>query len=263
MHELEGVLHHEVNHVLFGHILHQPEPDEDRRARVIAQEVTCNEWVSEPLPGDPVLLDAFPFLPANEDTETRYDRLARRQDMLPQMQQVDDHDDWQEIRSDLDAGEFAVQQSVGMAWDDLTDAQRRRLDAALKALVGKLCGSGTDGSEEQLGQGQACVQWRSVLRRYVGRILSVRPVFGRPPRRFPHLVGVLPGRGRFRDKPRVMAVIDTSGSLSTDDLADISAELGHMAKAFAVTVVECDTTIHCIYSTAVPSRASVDAAEQT
>ena len=54
-------------------------PDEfpDRRALVIAQEVTANEWVKEDLPGEPILLSHFPELPADEDTRTRYRRLAR------------------------------------------------------------------------------------------------------------------------------------------------------------------------------------------
>ena len=42
-------------------------------------------------------------------------------------------------------------------------------------------------------------------------------------------------------------MIDTSGSMSDELLADISAELGVMAKHFKVTVVECDAAIRAVY----------------
>ena len=44
MNELEGVLHHETNHVLFDHVFHEPEANEDANSRTIAEEVTVNEY---------------------------------------------------------------------------------------------------------------------------------------------------------------------------------------------------------------------------
>src|SRR5580698_1244229 len=49
--QLAGVLHHEINHVLFEHLFADPVDYPDREALLIAQEVTVNEWVREPLPG--------------------------------------------------------------------------------------------------------------------------------------------------------------------------------------------------------------------
>ncbi len=76
--ELIGVFQHEVNHLLFGHVLAGPEEYPDAQARIIAAEVTVNEWVVAPLPGRPLTLEQFPALKPLENTKTRYAYLARK-----------------------------------------------------------------------------------------------------------------------------------------------------------------------------------------
>src|SRR5262249_47627659 len=83
-----------------------------------------------------------------------------------------------------------------------------------------------------------------LLRHHVGRVLEVRPVFTRSPRRFPEMVGILPGRGRQSSKPKVMAVIDTSGSVTPSLLTKIDSELRGLARSHEVLVVECDCQVH-------------------
>ncbi|MEJ7637188.1 MAG: VWA-like domain-containing protein [Singulisphaera sp.] len=102
--------------------------------------------------------------------------------------------------------------------------------------------------------------WRALLRRHVGQALELRPVFNRPPRRVPDLVGVLPGRRRQAARPRILAVIDTSGSVTDDLLERIDAELARLSKQFAVTVVECDSAIRRVYPTARWSTSSAGVA---
>lgn len=82
--ELIGVFQHEVNHLLFGHVLADPAEYPDAEARVIAEEVTANEWVAAPLPGRPLTLDQFPALRPLDDTDTRYAYLARKTANLEQ-----------------------------------------------------------------------------------------------------------------------------------------------------------------------------------
>jgi predicted metal-dependent peptidase len=95
--------------------------------------------------------------------------------------------------------------------------------------------------------GVARLDWRRLLRQYVGQIMEVRPVFNRPPRRFPDLVGILPGRQRRATKPKILAVLDTSGSITEQLLEQINTELAQLAKRFKVTVVECDEKIRRVY----------------
>lgn len=283
MNELEGVLHHEVNHVLFDHVFHEPDDEEDVDARVAAEEITVNEWVPEPLPGKPVLLSQYPFLPENETTEVRYGKLRGRAfgakcgkagsrlagtgksggqgsngAKTGGVPTVDDHSTWAEIRKDSKKAARAAQMDIAMAWGGLTKEQRDAQAAPVAESARKAAeaggfdpgvGVGTESGdeEEKIEQGSAQVPWQVVLRQYIGGVRERRPVFGRPPRRFPSMAGIIPGKGRFNRKPKVMAVIDTSSSMTSSMLADVSAELGLMAKHCEVVVVECDTEIHRVY----------------
>ncbi|MEJ7637187.1 MAG: hypothetical protein WKF75_04145 [Singulisphaera sp.] len=78
MDQLEGVLLHEVNHVVLGHVLTDPADYPDDWARVVAEEVTVNEHVSLPLPEGAITLDLFPGLPLLRSTRERYVCLRTR-----------------------------------------------------------------------------------------------------------------------------------------------------------------------------------------
>ena len=69
-----------------------------------------------------------------------------------------------------------------------------------------------------------------------------------PSRRLPHLVGIVPGTRRRAGRPGILAVIDTSASLTSELLGQISGELGRLAADYRVTVVECDDEIQSVYS---------------
>ena len=77
MDELVGVLLHEVHHVVFGHILVDLSGFPDQWTRTVAEEVSANEFIEEPLPGEPIRLQLFPGLPPMESTDERYDRLKQ------------------------------------------------------------------------------------------------------------------------------------------------------------------------------------------
>ena len=96
-------------------------------------------------------------------------------------------------------------------------------------------------------EGKASINWQAELRHFVGASLRRRPIFTRPPRRYPELVGVLPARGRRAGDSNILVAIDTSASMPADDLSDISAELAIMSRTFAVTVVEIDSQIREVY----------------
>ena len=81
--QLVGVLLHEIHHVIFGHLLMDPADYPDEWARTVAEEVTVNEFVTEPLPKGVIKLKQFPKLPARESTDRRYQRLKRIGKRLP------------------------------------------------------------------------------------------------------------------------------------------------------------------------------------
>jgi len=164
-------------------------------------------------------------------------------------QTLDDHALWEEARQQVALAKLIIKVTVAAARDAMTAEEWEKVPAELRRQIDRL-GQGTEPGSvvESLAPGAVgTIAWRQALRRFVSRALQVGPVFQRPPRRFPHLVGIVPGTIHRPAKARVMAVVDTSGSISTAALEQIRAELGLMSRSHEVTVVECDTKIHAIY----------------
>lgn len=238
--ELCGVIHHEINHIEFGHVLANPDDFPDRRARIIAEEVTVNEYVPEPLPGRPLTLDQFPELPPGEDTLTRYRRLEGRTDKYAWVDEWELFDPWRgPCGGEEDARSWRRRRHLA----NLPPELRRRLDPDFAAECLALEGG---------SQAAKPIPWSALLRR-VGIELEPRPVFHRPSRRLPHLIGIVPGKSVL-GRPRVMAAVDTSGSMSSESLERIALELTRLARHSVVTVVECDAQIQATYKFDGPLR---------
>jgi len=237
--EVEAVLSHEALHVILDHVNHVPEDGEDRQARTIAEEVSVNALVFESLPGKPLLLEHYPFLPQQDaTTDDRYKRLKAETVPQPEPQTLDEHSTWQQITEHGPLAALAATAAITGAWGGLTPDQQAAtpqvLVRAAKEAVQALSSGGS-------------IDWRLALRRYVGRSLTRRTSYARPNRRFPELLGVIKGRGKTQGKPHILAAIDTSGSISQADIASFSAELGRMASWYAVTVVFFDDKIQKVF----------------
>lgn len=107
--------------------------------------------------------------------------------------------------------------------------------------------SGSSVSAILRGMGARHIRWQALLRRFVGRALCRQPYLGRPPRRYPELTGIVPGRSSTPSRPKIMAVIDTSASMSDRVLEELSTELLRLSRTHEVHVVECDSVIHRHY----------------
>jgi predicted metal-dependent peptidase len=164
-------------------------------------------------------------------------------------QTLDDHDLWEEARQQETLARLIIKVTVATARDAMTAKDWEKVPAELRRRIDRLSQGPEAGNvAESLAPASAgTIAWRQALRRYVRHATQVEPIFQRPPRRFPHLVGIIPGMVHRPTKARVMAVVDTSGSIGTDALEQISAELELMSRSHDVTVVECDAAIHAIY----------------
>jgi predicted metal-dependent peptidase len=267
--QLVGVLLHEVNHVLFNHIGLNPRDYPDEWALAIAADVTVNEFIHEPLPPRAVLLEHFPVLPKGESTDRRYHRLAKiikRLSVMPLAQFLAQGGRLDQPIVGKGGKDILLVLDEHGAWDDVTDAQAKKeriqdllADAAATVGASKIpeqfrgalerFGVGTDpGSDfDTIHARKGRLPWGRLLRRYVGRGATMRPDLRRPSRRVPHLVGVVPGRRRISGRPNILAIIDTSSSMTNELLEQISGELTRLAADYRITVVECDTVIHKVY----------------
>jgi predicted metal-dependent peptidase len=237
---LMGVLHHEVNHVIFGHVFEDRKNYADPRARTVAAEVTVNEWVPEPLPGKPLKVDDFPDLPPGEDTNARYKRLAG-QCGLPNHVCMFDGVSEKELR---EAG-LEEQRRILQSRRAMRELMANRSDAglALPWLEDRV-------GVEELGSTSTPatpIPWSRLLRNVRGRSVRQQPTFSERPRRLPHLTGVVPADTIQPSKPKVLAVIDTSGSMNPLELKRVAAELKRIGRLCDVVVVECDVAIRAKY----------------
>lgn len=283
--ELAGVLTHEVNHVVMRHPFLFPEqasptPEFDAYAALVAEEVTVNEFVMLPLPGSPLLLPDFasqcPALEPMQSTRERYRLLydaarARhhheaRQKFKQSLEELirdllnsavgknpdtDSHAGWDSFRNGGAAAALAVSVATAQALNrhgHAVSPELRQLIHAAHAALGKSPGNTAGGMLETLaGTARAKLSWQSILRRLLAVGHDIEPTYQRPPRRFPDLVGILPGTRRVPTRLKILAAVDTSGSMASTALDEIAAELRVMARSYEVSVVEFDVVIQRRY----------------
>ena len=283
--ELAGVLHHEARHILYGHVFSKPEDLPDENARIIAEEVTVNERLPEPLPGRPILLEDYPDLPPDETTAERYARLAGKtggpqngnppsdsdssnagggqendgrqratdpsgddpSSGSPSAAPADDHSRWNSLRENenLAKAQIAAAANAALQSGRTLSAVEQQLQEMLSASFGLNPG----GAQSELTPSATpeSVSWRRILRQFVARARAPAFSFTMPSRRMPDLLGIVPGKSRRNGRVRVLAAIDTSGSMTDDLLSAVARELTYLSKRAEITIVEFDAKIQRIY----------------
>jgi hypothetical protein len=93
------------------------------------------------------------------------------------------------------------------------------------------------------------MDWKAAIQMFVGLVRTPVHTYARPSRRFPDRVGIIPGRLFFPGvgKPNLLVAIDTSGSMSTEELAEIARQLRPLSDLVRITVAECDVVIQRVY----------------
>lgn len=87
--------------------------------------------------------------------------------------------------------------------------------------------------------------WRKHFRQLVGNSISseIQLTRMRPSKRFPDARGI-----RLKRKPSIMVAVDTSGSISNNDLQEFFSEINHIYKTGVdVDVVEFDTKVQHVF----------------
>jgi predicted metal-dependent peptidase len=260
---LVGGLHHEVLHVVLGHLEADPSKSPDREARVVAEEVTCNEHIQEPLPPDVLRHHQF-GLPDGEGTEVRYARLAATNPDPPTGNSVQDPGNsgrWcggfgpraGEAGTSVDANAAVARITAGVLLGAASTMSPRDLASLPSAIRGRLSSivrafGSIPPIEASIPEAvEARLPWRSLIEHLAPRLAEPERTLSRPSRRLPELAGVVPGSKRWGGEPTVLAVIDSSASVTVAMLAAISAELRALSRYARVVVCECDTEIRRTY----------------
>lgn len=205
--QLRYVLAHEVLHVVLGHLLR----DKDLRNLGVPNEIQNigADMAVNSILGDPPIKDAvYPTKKPFEKYELgkSFEEYVRdllkdaKKNKIKGQKSMDDHSQW----GDSEESEAVV----------------KDMENKLREIAQKYKGKLSSQLESQLEAQHKIVNWKYKLRSLISASLSDRftPSYTKPNRRFPDLVGIIPGKKREAEG-KVFIFLDVSGSIEDDLLS--------------------------------------------
>lgn len=247
----QGLLKHELLHVSFGHLsLRDLYPD--HRLFNIAADIEINQYIKEyQLPEGALLPSTFPELnlPPKAGTKEYYKLLQQAkgnntsptlQNLINQIEQGDspyDHSTWTDF-DDLDEAEKKliekqIQHQLKEAATEVRNKNRGVIPGELSEIISNL-----------FKVEEPKFDWRGYLRRFVGNsnVVYTKKLRRKFNKRYVENPGL-----KIKRRNHVLVGIDTSGSVSNDELREFLGEIHHISKTGnEVTIVQCDTHINSI-----------------
>jgi predicted metal-dependent peptidase len=141
---------------------------------------------------------------------------------------LDDHDAWGAGSDNHEMTHEKIKDMVQKAVNKMHEKNQGTLPAYLQSLIDECLAHKT-------------LTWKAILRRFVGyeEFADWLPSRKRLNKRFPMMMGSV-----VKMKAHIMVVVDTSGSISDEELSIFFTEIGAMFSAgVVVTVVQCDADI--------------------
>lgn len=151
--------------------------------------------------------------------------------------QSGDHSGWKDFEDLSDAEKELVKNQI--------DYQIKETAETVIKNQGKLPGELRGYIEELLAPKPAVFNWKAYFRRLLGNanIYFTKKTLRKQSKRFDENAGL-----KIKQKQHILVAIDTSGSLSDDELKDFFSEIHHIYKAGAgITIIECDESIGRTY----------------
>lgn len=239
-----AVLKHECSHLMFGHLTEAWAYLRKENMQLL--NVSCDCEVNSYIPNlqtDPYCYPARYGMENGKGTLFYYDKLRQMQNNQGKGpgqgdgdlgQTLDDHSTWEEM---TEAERQLVQQQI--------DRIAKQTAEQVQRNQGTIPGQFRDYIDELFKVKPRIFDWKSYFRRYLGSVLDIelRKSRKRENIRFPEASGT-----RHKRKSQIFVVVDTSGSISPNDLCDFFSEIHHIYKAGAVIdICEIDTKIQRIY----------------
>lgn len=245
-----GLLKHELLHICFFHLTTR-HAFGNAKLFNIAADLEINQYIeSKYLPDGGITMASFPSLTLNLKAGTKYyyEQLSANlksdspdeglmEMMAGQSGEGDIHPTWKEF-------------------DQLSDSEKKliinQVEHTLKEtannigkLQGKIPGELSVKIDDLLTIKEPVFNWRAYLRRTLGISSEVYTKKSRrkESKRFVDSAGL-----KIKQRHHILVGIDTSGSVSNEELLEFFSELFHMYKAGTkVTIIECDTKINDKY----------------
>ena len=249
-----GLLKHELLHVAFGHLTTYFKFS-DKKLANIAMDMEINQYIDkEYLPEGGIDIDNYADLNLDRKAGCQYyyDKLREAKEKK-QKEGSCGCGNMDQLLDQLENGE-GPDHSTWEEFENLTEAEQKLIDKQLQKLL-------ADAQEQTIKkrgtvpgeiQGLIVVEeiqapkfnWRGYIRRFTGVSTKVftKKIRRKENRRYADNPGL-----KIKMKQHMLLAIDTSGSVSNDELIEFMNEIHHIYKAGVdITVVQCDTTIRSI-----------------
>ncbi len=249
-----GLLKHELLHIAFGHLT-TFSFFSDKALANVAMDMEINQYIDkEYLPEGGIDIDDYEDLNLDKKAGCRYyyDKLKKFQDKKNQngtcgnqamddlldniaSGNIPDHSTWEEFENMPEAEKKLIEKQANKVLQQIKDQTlkaRGTVPGEIDAVIV---------IEEVM---PAKFDWRGYIRRFTGVSTKVytKKIRRKENRRFEDNPGL-----KIKMKQHMLLAIDTSGSVSDDELKEFMSEIYHIYKCGVdITVIQCDTTIRSI-----------------
>jgi predicted metal-dependent peptidase len=252
--QMLGLLKHELLHIAFGHLTTYFKFSDKRLANV-AMDMEINQYIEASwLPEGGINIDDYAELNLERKAGSRY-----YYDQLKQLQDKKNKDGtcgnepMDQLLDNIESGNIP-DHSTWDEFENLTEAEQKLIEKQLQKLL-------SDAKEQTLKkrgnvpgeiEGVIVVEeivapkfdWRGFIRRFTGVSTKVftKKIRRKENRRFSDNPGL-----KVKMRQHMLLAIDTSGSVSDDELREFMSEIYHIYKCGVdITVIQCDTMIKSI-----------------
>jgi len=249
-----GLLKHELLHIAFGHLISFSSFGNKKLANV-AMDMEINQYIDpEYLPEGGIDINNYEDLNLDRKAGCRY-----YYDKLQQLKDEKDkngtcgNEPMDNLLDDIDSGNIP-DHSTWEEFADLSEAEKKLIEKQIQKVL-------SDAKEQTIkkrgnvpGEIEDVIvieeitppkfDWRGYIRRFTGISTKVftKKIRRKENRRFVENPGL-----KIKMKQHMLLAIDTSGSVSNEELSEFMNEIHHIYKAGVdITIVQCDTSINSI-----------------
>jgi predicted metal-dependent peptidase len=249
-----GLLKHELLHIAFNH-LGIFFKFSDRKLANVAMDMEINQYINkEYLPEGGIDIDNYEDLKLDRKAGCRYyyDKLRNFKDQKDKTGTCG-NENMDKLLDNLDNGNLP-DHSTWEEFEDLSEAEQKLIERQVQKLM-------SDAKEETLkkrghvpGEIEGLIvieeilkpkfDWRGYIRRYTGVSTKVftKKLRRKDNKRYSDNPGL-----KIKMRQKMLLGIDTSGSVSDDELKEFMNEIYHLHKAGVdITIIQCDTKINSI-----------------
>ena len=249
-----GLLKHELLHIAFGHLVSFSSFSNKKLANV-AMDMEINQYIEASwLPEGGINIDDYKNIQLDRKAGCRYyyDQLLRLQDEKDKNGSTGDQN-MDNLLDNIASGDIP-DHSTWEEFEDMSEAEKKLIEKQVQKIL-------QDAKEQTIKKRgnvpgeieglivldevtKAKFDWKGYLRRFTG---TSTKIFTKKIRRKENY--------RYEDNPglkikmrqHMLLAIDTSGSVSNDELTEFMNEIHHIHKAGVdITIVQCDTSIRSI-----------------